>query len=100
MGLIFFGFACLINGNLILTSGYLPKILGILIQIAGICYLLNSFAMILSPSLANFLFPAILIPPFVGELSVSCWLLIKGVNLAKWKERVEEPSPASKIIHA
>ncbi len=88
VGLIFFGVECLIDGYLIFKSGYLPKVLGVMIQIAGVCYLINSFALILSPSLSNLLFPLILVPPFFGELSMCLWLLIKGVNLTKWKERM------------
>ena len=88
VGLIFFGVECLIDGYLIFKSAYLPKVLGVMIQVAGVCYLINSFALILSPSLSNLLFPLILVPPFFGELSMCLWLLIKGVNLAKWKERV------------
>ena len=88
IGLIFFGFECLIDGYLIIRSGYLPKVLGVMIQIAGVCYLINSFALILSPSFANKLSMAILLPPFIGELSICLWLIFKGVNLVKWKERV------------
>lgn len=88
IGLIFFGFECLIDGYLIIRTGYLPKVLGIMIQIAGLCYLINSFAMILAPNLANRISPAILLPPFVGELSICLWLIFKGVDLVKWKERV------------
>ena len=89
VGLIFFGFECLIDGYLIIRSGYLPKILGILVQIAGVCYLINSFVMILSPSLFAKMSMAILLPPFVGELSICLWLIFKGVDLVKWKERVD-----------
>ncbi len=89
IGLIFFGFECLIDGYLIIRSGYLPKILGVLVQIAGVCYLVNSFLMLLSPSLFANMSMFILLPPFVGELSISLWLIFKGVNLVKWKARVE-----------
>ena len=88
IGLIFFGFTCLVLGYLIFKSGYLPKVLGVLMQIAGLCYLINSFALILAPAFADKLFPAILLPPFIGELSLCLWLLIKGVNVPKWNERV------------
>ena len=88
MGLIFFGFTCLINGYLIFKSGYLPRILGVLMQIAGLCYLVNSFALILFPTFANLIFPAVLVPAFIGELSLCLWLLVKGVNITKWKEQL------------
>ena len=87
IGLIFFGFACLINGYLIIKSGYIPKIFGIMLQIAGLCYLTNSFALLLAPGFADKIFPAILFPSFIGELSLCIWLLVKGVNLQKWEEK-------------
>jgi hypothetical protein len=86
VSLIFFGCFCLIIGYLIFRSGYFPKTIGVLMQIAGVCYLTNSFALILSPALANRLFPAILLPSFVGEVSLCLWLLIKGVDGEKWRE--------------
>jgi hypothetical protein len=86
VSLIFFGCFCLIVGYLIFRSGYLPKIIGVLMQIAGLSYLTNSFTLVLAPALANRLFPAILVPAFVGEASLCLWLLVKGVNADKWKE--------------
>jgi hypothetical protein len=87
VGLIFFGFVCLLEGYLIYRSAYLPRFLGVLMQIAGVCYLVNSFALILAPSLADTLFPFILLPPFIAELSLALWLLLKGVNMAEWEKR-------------
>jgi hypothetical protein len=78
--LIFFGFECLILGYLIYFSDYLPKIVGALMFAAGTAYLINSFALIISPALANRLFPAILLPSLVGESSLALWLLFKGVD--------------------
>src|SRR5437870_13178341 len=49
VSLIFFGCFCLVIGYLIFRSGYLPKALGVLMQIAGLSYLTNSFALILAP---------------------------------------------------
>ena len=86
VGLIFFGFVCLIQGYLIFTSGYFPKILGVLMQGAGLCYLINSFLLLLAPAFATMLFPAILMPAFIAELSLCIWLLVKGVNVPKWEE--------------
>ncbi len=86
MGLIFFGFTCLVNGYLIFRSGYLPRIIGIMIQIAGLCYLTNSFLLLLAPKFAEIIFPSILVPAFIGELSFCLWLIVKGVNVQKWKQ--------------
>lgn len=87
VGLVFFGFECLVLGGLIWRSGYFPKAIGALMALAGACYLVNSFALIVAPALAGALFPAILIPAFVGELSFCLWLLIRGVHLPRWNER-------------
>lgn len=84
VALIFFGWFCLLAGYLIFRSGYFPKAIGVLMQIAGACYLVNSFALILAPSLANQLFPAILVPSFIGESSLCLWLIFKGVDVAKF----------------
>jgi Domain of unknown function (DUF4386) len=88
IALIFFGFTCLVNGYLIFRSGYLPKFVGILMQIAGLSYLTACFAALLAPAFADLITPAILLPPLIGESSFCLWLLVKGVNIAKWKERV------------
>ena len=86
VSLLFFGCFCVIIGYLIFRSGYLPKAIGVLMQIAGVCYLTNSFALVLAPAVANRLFPAILVPAFIGEASLCLWLLVKGVNQQRWKE--------------
>jgi hypothetical protein len=87
VALIFFGCFCIIAGYLIFKSGYLPRAIGVLMQVAGVCYLINSFALIAAPTIAARLFPAILLPSFVGEASLCAWLLVKGVNEEKWKLR-------------
>jgi Domain of unknown function (DUF4386) len=87
LGLLFFGFACVATGQLIYRSGFLPKILGILMWFAGLSYLPNSFALLLAPSFAAAIFPAVLVPAFVSELSVALWLLVKGVDMAQWPKR-------------
>lgn len=84
IGLIFFGFVCLFEGYLIFKSGYFPKAIGVLMAIAGICYLFNSFALVLAPQLSNI---AILMPCLIAELSLSLWLVFKGVNLDIWKQK-------------
>ena len=88
IALIFFGFTCIINGRLIARSGYLPRLLGWLMQLAGACYLIACIAALLAPAFANLISPAILLPPLVGESSMALWLLVKGVNLPKWRERI------------
>src|SRR5271168_1335871 len=87
IALIFFGFTCLVNGYMIFRSGYLPKFVGILMQIAGLSYLVACFAALFATSFADLITPAILLPPLIGESSFCLWLLVRGVNVAKWNER-------------
>ncbi len=87
ISLVFFGFACLSLGYLIFRSGYLPRTIGALLAIAGACYLINSFALFLAPAFAATLFPALFVPIFAAELSLTLWLIVRGVDAAKWEER-------------
>jgi hypothetical protein len=85
ISLVFFAFACLALGYLIFRSGFLPKALGVLLLIAGACYFVNSFAHFLAPAFGATLFPALFVPIFAAELSLSLWLIVKGVDVAKWR---------------
>jgi hypothetical protein len=87
ISLVFFGFHCLLIGYLILRSAFLPRILGALMAIAGLCYLTNSFASLLAPAVADALWPYLIVPAAVAELSLTLWLLAMGVNEQRWKEQ-------------
>lgn len=95
VALIFFGAECVILGYLIYRSTYMPKSIGILMAIAGVCYIINSFAVLLSPPLAKLLFPAILMPCLIAELALALWLLIKGVRPEQWpaSTAIDVPRP-------
>jgi hypothetical protein len=84
IGLIFFGVVCLIEGHLIRRSRFLPWMIGIAMQVAGVCYLVNSITLLLAPQLEARLFPAVLLPAFLAELSFALWLLVKGVDVEEW----------------
>jgi membrane-bound metal-dependent hydrolase YbcI (DUF457 family) len=87
VSLIFFGCFCLVVGYLIFRSGYFPKVLGALMQITGLSYLTNSMALVLAPALANRVFLAVAVAAFVGEASLCVWLIVKGVNVERWRQR-------------
>jgi hypothetical protein len=76
---IFWGLWLILLGILVYKSGFIPKVLGVLL-------IVGCFGQLLS-FLSTFLFPdysVILIPisetAKIGELSVFLWLLIKGVK--------------------
>lgn len=85
IGLVFFGFYCIIIGFIIFKTNAIPKIIGVAYAIAGICYLINNFTMFLSKGFVNPLFIYLAIPIFIGELSLCLWLLIKGIDASKLK---------------
>ena len=82
--LVFFGCCLFLNGYLVFRSGYFPKTLGVLLMIASLSYLTNSFALFLAPTFASTIFP-ILVLAFIGEASFCLWLIVKGVNVPKWE---------------
>ena len=49
------------------------------------CYLTNSFGSILAVEAISNIGPAILLPALVAELSLALWMLIKGINIEKWR---------------
>ena len=73
-------------GYLVFKSGFLPKILSVLLIIGGFGYLIDVFA--------GFLFPAsnLSIGLYTGlsEIIFLLWLLIKGVDVEQWEKRALE----------
>ena len=88
--LIFFGWALLILGYLIVQSRYLPRWLGGLVALAGASYLAACVAQLFFPAVADVIVPGIFLPILLGEGSLCVWLLIKGVDLARWDARQAE----------
>ncbi|MBV9570874.1 MAG: DUF4386 domain-containing protein [Alphaproteobacteria bacterium] len=84
---VFFGFYCALIGGLILRSTFLPRLVGGLMLLAGICFLVDSFAIILSPQFARLLYVYTSIASLVGEGSLTLWLLLFGVNETRWREQ-------------
>ena len=81
---LFWGLWLFPMGYLVFKSGFLPRILGILLVIGCVGYLIQSFAAFLLPNLnVN-----IAVFTFWGEVLFPLWLVIKGVNVEQWKKRV------------
>lgn len=81
---LLFSLHLLIFGYLTYQSGYLPKIIGILLIIVGLNYLISNFGTILLPQYKA-LFTSLAAISFI-EVAFPLWLVIKGVNLAQWKK--------------
>jgi ABC-type multidrug transport system permease subunit len=84
IGLVFFAIHLFVLGYLIFKSGYMPKFLGILLIIAAIGYLIDSLANFLLSNYSdykNLFMLIVIVPGIIGELSLTFWLLFKGVKL-------------------
>ncbi len=82
---IFYGIDELASGFLIFRSGFLPRILGALLGLSGLCYFTHGFLSFLAPPMDARLYPYILYPCLPGEGLSSLWLATVGLNVAKWK---------------
>lgn len=76
---IFWGLWLFPFGLLVFKSRFIPKILGVLLIIAGFAYLLSSFTSLLLPQYRDIV-SQLTMPLEVGELPIIFWLLIKGAK--------------------
>lgn len=84
IGLVFFGVHLTLVGALIIRSNYIPRLLGILVILAALGYISDSFAHFLMPNYEAYkdIFVLIvMVPAAIGEFSLCLWLLIKGRKL-------------------
>lgn len=89
MGLVFFGIHLGLLGSLVYRSGYIPRILGILLAIAGLGWLIYELNPYLFPN-ADLGFIMI---TFFGELIFMLWLLVRGWTL---QEPTGSPRPVAR----
>ncbi len=87
---LLFGFHLLLLGYLVYKSGFWPKILGLLLLLASLGYLAQSYGHILAPQYDDLLATIVVALSVPGELAFTLWLLIKGVNVERWEERAFE----------
>jgi hypothetical protein len=85
IALVPFGVHCLLIGFLIFRSAFLPRILGVLLALAGLGYL----TFVWPPLGSHLFFPYIVVPGVIGEGSLTLWLLVMGVNVQRWKGHAE-----------
>ncbi len=83
---VFWGLWLIPMGYLVFKSGYIPRIIGVLLIIGGLGYLIDSVIFFVIPSfgvkISGF--------TFIGEVVFPLWLLIKGVNVEQLEKRTLE----------
>jgi len=82
VSLVFSGVFQVLNGYLMFRSGFLPRVLGVLVAAAGF-----GWFVFLVPPLANSLMTALEVLGFLGEVPLMLWLLTMGINSQRWNER-------------
>ncbi|MFN2622644.1 MAG: DUF4386 domain-containing protein [Chthoniobacterales bacterium] len=80
----YYGVAWIVRSYLIFQSGYLPKLIGVLMAIGGLGFVVRNFMVVLAPAYASDVLLMLLFP---GGLFLMVWLLVRGVDIAKWNER-------------
>jgi Domain of unknown function (DUF4386) len=94
LGMVFFGLHLGVLGYLVYRSGFLPRILGVLMVVSALGYLADSFTGFLVPQYSDTLATVVVVTALIGELPLTLWLLIKGVDVKRWRQRtLASPTP-------
>jgi hypothetical protein len=80
----FFGLHLLLLGSLVYRSTFWPRILGILLIIAGFAYLAEGYVRLLAPHVSSVMAVAVPVLAVPGELAFTVWLLWKGLDVDRW----------------
>jgi hypothetical protein len=94
---VFFGLDILLMSYLLLRSGFVPRMIGVLLAVDGLAYLVYSFTDILAPGLASHLTPWVQLPAPLAEGALSLWLLAFGVNVRRWTRRAPTVTPPPRL---
>jgi hypothetical protein len=73
-------------GILVIKSGFFPRILGILLMVAGFAYLTSSVTSVVLPEYRHVV-SRFMMPLYFGEVPIIFWLLIKGASVPQQQER-------------
>jgi hypothetical protein len=84
---LFFGLHLVLLGWLVWRSGFLPRLIGLLLLLAGVGYLAQSFGVLVAPGLAGPLDVVVLVLAVPGELAIAVWLLVRGIDADAWARR-------------
>lgn len=87
LSLVFFGFYCLCLGSLVLGAQFMPRWIGVLLLLAGTGWLIGNLGALMAPDMLGPVSRMIIPVSGLGELLFALWLLVFGVNTAKWREQ-------------
>jgi len=93
---IFWGLWLVPLGILIFKSGFIPRILGVLLIIGAFGYVASSTTTLLSPHYGRLISGWLMVLPALGELPMIFWLLVKGVSGAAGSQPAGNPPEKSR----
>jgi hypothetical protein len=96
IGLAAFGIHLALLGFLVLRSAAIPKVLGILLYLAGAAYVADTVAHGLLADYADYetvFLVIVVVPSVIGELAFAVWLLLRG-----GKERRQASVPPERVV--
>lgn len=77
---VYMGLWLLPLGALIYRSGFIPRIVGVLLLVAGCAYVISTVTFFLAPDFFRFTSAFMMLAAAAGEGSIVFWLLIKGAR--------------------
>ena len=80
--LAFYGVTTFLRGYLIYRSGFLPKAIGAVLMAGGLGFVAKNATYVLAPEYSS---DALLAPLALGGLLLMLWLLVKGVDVVRWR---------------
>jgi hypothetical protein len=86
---LFYGAWLFPLGYLVFKSGFLPKILGVVLMIHCVTWLTTFLQFFLFPGFNAIIYVSYPLG-FIAEFGLTLWLLIKGVSVEQWKKRAVE----------
>jgi len=81
LGLVLFGVSLGLLGYLAYASGFTPKLLGVLLLVAGAAYVVANVGKILVPEFGATMDTVAAAPAAIGELAFALWLLVRAGRL-------------------
>jgi hypothetical protein len=87
----FYGLDEMSSGFLMFRSHFLPRVIGALLGVAGLCYFSHAFLSFVAPSVDARLMPYVLFPCLPGEGSAAVWMAVVGLNVARYRGWAAEP---------
>jgi Domain of unknown function (DUF4386) len=84
----FFGLWLLPLGWLLYRSGSAPRALGALVMVGSLGYVADLVIRVLDPAAGETLGPVVVLPSALAELSLTLWLLVKGLDIHSRADRV------------